>query len=45
MQPYQVMTDTDDPRGFQTGYNQCNSTTEGQNSLCQTMYFNGLDGM
>ncbi|TBU32708.1 hypothetical protein BD311DRAFT_654503 [Dichomitus squalens] len=30
-------------RGPQTGYNQCNSTTEGQDSLCQTMYFNGLD--
>ena len=44
--PYKVWPD--EPayeRGPQTGYNQCNSTTEGQNSLCQTMYFNGLDGM
>ncbi|KAJ7609507.1 hypothetical protein FB45DRAFT_944594 [Roridomyces roridus] len=41
--PYQVMTDTDDPRGFQSGYNQCNSTTENQESLCQTMYVNHID--
>lgn len=41
--PYQVMTDTDDPRGFQTGYNQCNSTTENQQSLCQTMFVNHID--
>jgi hypothetical protein len=32
-------------RGPQTGYNQCNSTTEGPNAMCQTMYVNGLDGM
>ncbi|KAJ6578280.1 hypothetical protein B0H19DRAFT_1122815, partial [Mycena capillaripes] len=25
-QQYQVMTDTDDPRGFQTGHNICNSS-------------------
>jgi hypothetical protein len=31
-------------RGPQTGYNRCNSTTEGTSSMCQTMYFNGLDG-
>ncbi|KAJ7735610.1 hypothetical protein DFH07DRAFT_843385 [Mycena maculata] len=41
--PYQVMTDTDDPRGFQSGYNQCNSSTENQDSLCQTMFVNHLD--
>ncbi|KAJ7611912.1 hypothetical protein DFH06DRAFT_1371753 [Mycena polygramma] len=41
--PYQVMTDTDDPRGFQTGYNICNSTTENQDSLCQTMFVNHVD--
>jgi len=41
--PYQVMTDRDDPRGFQSGYNQCNSTTENQDSLCQTMYVNHID--
>ncbi|KAJ7605026.1 hypothetical protein FB45DRAFT_994508 [Roridomyces roridus] len=37
------MTDTDDPRGFQSGYNICNSTTENQESLCQTMYVNHID--
>ncbi|PVF94345.1 hypothetical protein CPB86DRAFT_740678 [Serendipita vermifera] len=40
--PYQV-----DPyvseRGPQVGYNICNSTTENQNSLCQTAIINGLD--
>ncbi|KAJ7581833.1 hypothetical protein C8J56DRAFT_793496 [Mycena floridula] len=41
--PYRVMTDTDDPRGFQTGYNICNSTTENQQSLCQTMFVNHID--
>jgi hypothetical protein len=30
-------------RGPQSGYNQCNSTTENQNSLCQTMFVNGID--
>ncbi|KAJ7227986.1 hypothetical protein B0H12DRAFT_1148230 [Mycena haematopus] len=41
--PYQVMTDTDDNRGFQTGYNICNSTTENQDSMCQTMFVNHID--
>jgi hypothetical protein len=41
--PYQVMTDTDNPRGFQTGYNQCNSTTENQDSMCQTAFVNHID--
>ncbi|KZV83514.1 hypothetical protein EXIGLDRAFT_728241 [Exidia glandulosa HHB12029] len=29
-------------RGTQTGYNLCNSTTAGQNSLCQTLIVNSL---
>lgn len=43
--PYQVYpASTPYVRGPQTGYNICNSTTEGPTSMCQTMYFNGLDG-
>jgi hypothetical protein len=30
-------------RGPQSGYNICNSTTEGPDSLCQTMFINGID--
>jgi hypothetical protein len=30
-------------RGTQTGYNICNSTTQGQESLCQTAIINSLD--
>jgi len=30
-------------RGTQSGYNICNSTTENQESLCQTAIINGLD--
>ncbi|EJD54448.1 hypothetical protein AURDEDRAFT_179604 [Auricularia subglabra TFB-10046 SS5] len=30
-------------RGTQTGYNQCNSTTAGPNSLCQTALLNSID--
>ncbi|TCD64355.1 hypothetical protein EIP91_004224 [Steccherinum ochraceum] len=42
--PYQIYpASTPYVRGPQTGYNICNSTTEGPTSLCQTMYFNGLD--
>ncbi|EIM85192.1 uncharacterized protein STEHIDRAFT_147739 [Stereum hirsutum FP-91666 SS1] len=41
--PQQVDTDTADPRGTQTGYNVCNSTTENQESLCQTMVVNHID--
>lgn len=41
--PYQVDTDHQD-RGSQSGYNQCNSTTEGPSSLCQTSYVNDLSG-
>jgi hypothetical protein len=41
--PYKVDTDTNLIRGFQTGYNICNSTTEGPESLCQTSFLNGPD--
>ncbi|THU95512.1 hypothetical protein K435DRAFT_859481 [Dendrothele bispora CBS 962.96] len=40
--PYQIDTHTDG-RGPQSGYNICNSTTEGASSMCQTAYFNHLD--
>ncbi|KAF9461027.1 hypothetical protein BDZ94DRAFT_1168573 [Collybia nuda] len=40
--PYQVDTDNGD-RGRQTGYNRCNSTTDNQNSLCQTSFINSID--
>ncbi|KAI8980013.1 hypothetical protein BD414DRAFT_465167 [Trametes punicea] len=40
--PYQVDTDPTG-RGPQSGYNLCNSTTEGPNSLCQTAFLNSLD--
>ncbi|KAF9259392.1 hypothetical protein L218DRAFT_839055, partial [Marasmius fiardii PR-910] len=30
-------------RGEQSGYNICNSTTEGPSSLCQTSFINGVD--
>lgn len=33
--PYQVTGDQGGVRGPQFGYNLCNSTTEGQSSLCQ----------
>jgi len=40
--PYQA--DTEELiRGHQTGYNRCNSTTEGPNSLCQTSFVNSID--
>jgi hypothetical protein len=41
--PYKVDTDTNLLRGPQTGYNICNSTTEGPNSQCQTSYLNTVD--
>ncbi|KAF8624428.1 hypothetical protein AX17_007137 [Amanita inopinata Kibby_2008] len=41
--PYKVDTDTGLIRGTQFGYNQCNSTTENQNSLCQTFFSNAID--
>jgi hypothetical protein len=40
--PYQADTSNGD-RGTQQGYNICNSTTEGPNSLCQTAIINGID--
>jgi hypothetical protein len=40
--PYQV-DPADGVRGPQQGYNLCNSTTENQNSLCQTSYLNSID--
>ena len=40
--PYQVSGANAGPRGPQQGYNLCNSTTEGPNSLCQTMVMNDL---
>jgi hypothetical protein len=43
-QPYKVDTDVGLPRGEQIGYNICNSTTEGPQSLCQTLIINSLDG-
>lgn len=39
--PYKVDTDTGLIRGLQAGYNRCNGTTENQESMCQTAYFNG----
>ncbi|TBU25060.1 hypothetical protein BD311DRAFT_670515, partial [Dichomitus squalens] len=40
--PYQADPD-DGVRGTQQGYNLCNSTTEGPNSLCQTAFINHAD--
>jgi len=41
--PYQIFpASTPYVRGPQTGYNICNSTTENQESQCQTSYFNSL---
>jgi len=40
--PYQADSDTGE-RGTQYGYNICNSTTAGQNSLCQTAIINSID--
>jgi hypothetical protein len=40
--PYQVDPD-DGVRGPQTGYNICNSTTQNQNSECQTSFVNSID--
>ncbi|KAF5335724.1 hypothetical protein D9611_009623 [Ephemerocybe angulata] len=41
--PEKVDTDVGLIRGTQKGYNKCDKTTEGQDSLCQTMYFNSID--
>jgi len=40
--PFQVSGANAGPRGPQQGYNLCNSTTEGPNSLCQTLIMNSL---
>jgi hypothetical protein len=44
LQPYQADTDNG-IRGTQSGYNRCNSTTEGEKSMCQTAFINSIDGM
>ncbi|KAI0317525.1 hypothetical protein OF83DRAFT_128814 [Amylostereum chailletii] len=42
--PYQIYgPEVTYVRGPQSGYNQCNSTTEGDASMCQTSFVNGLD--
>jgi len=41
--PYQVDPVTSAIRGPQVGYNICNSTTQNQNSMCQTSMFNNID--
>merc|ERR1711974_545866 len=40
--PYKADTDNG-VRGPQYGYNTCNSTTEGQDSLCQTAFINDIE--
>ncbi|CAG7854996.1 SubName: Full=Uncharacterized protein {ECO:0000313/EMBL:CCA70589.1} [Serendipita indica DSM 11827] len=40
--PYQADPNTGE-RGHQYGYNICNSTTQGQESLCQTAIINSID--
>lgn len=40
--PYQVTGDQGGIRGPQFGYNLCNSTTENQDSLCQTLFLNNI---
>ncbi|KAF5359464.1 hypothetical protein D9756_003660 [Leucocoprinus leucothites] len=42
--PYKVDTDTGLIRGVQAGYNICNSTTENQDSLCQTSVVGDIEG-
>lgn len=41
--PYKADSDVGLIRGEQFGYNICNSTTENQNSLCQTSFINSID--
>ncbi|KAL4066910.1 hypothetical protein V8B97DRAFT_348878 [Scleroderma yunnanense] len=41
--PYQIDYNTAAIRGPQYGYNICNSTTQNQNSDCQTIMVNGID--
>jgi len=42
-QPYQVITGQF-VRGTQVGYNECNSTTQNQQSMCQTIIVNDITG-
>jgi hypothetical protein len=42
-QPPQVITGQY-VRGTQVGYNECNSTTENQQSMCQTIIVNSMFG-
>ncbi|KIJ13175.1 hypothetical protein PAXINDRAFT_81702 [Paxillus involutus ATCC 200175] len=41
--PYQVDYNTAALRGPQVGYNICNSTTQNQDSMCQTSFLNHID--
>ena len=41
--PQKVDTDVGLLRGYQSGYNQCNATTEGPESNCQTAVINSID--
>ncbi|TFK20392.1 hypothetical protein FA15DRAFT_129123 [Coprinopsis marcescibilis] len=41
--PYRIDDSTHLIRGNQHGYNICNDTTAGQDSLCQTSHFNSID--
>ena len=41
--PYQADPNQGLIRGVQFGYNRCNSTTENQQSLCQTSWVNSID--
>lgn len=43
-QPYQADSNVGLIRGTQFGYNICNSTTENQQSNCQTSFLNAIDG-
>lgn len=43
-QPYQVDYNTAAIRGPQYGFNICNSTTQNQNSNCQTIMVNNIGG-
>lgn len=41
--PFQVQPNAEVVRGAQSGYNICNSTTENQESMCQTSFMNYID--
>jgi len=41
--PFQAAGNDAGPRGPQSGYNLCNSTTENQQSQCQTLILNSID--